>query len=149
MSLTLTSVIHIHVFAIKHLPSWRHHSCHAGGPNMMLRPISTPLSNKISGNLPYSSVAPDQDDEFRLQLATETAGLFLGPMPCNTFLNRYLPLTPSTGGLSDAQGKFNRMSLRMLEAQMYKPFISISLYLHHLCNRYCQRSMQLNSLHPI
>jgi hypothetical protein len=103
-------------------------------PNTTLRPVSTPLSNKISGNLPYSSVAPDQDDEFRLRLATETAGLFLGPVPCNTFLDRFLPLTPGTGGLSDARGRFNRMSLRMSEAQMYKPFVSISLYLHHLCN---------------
>lgn len=121
-------------------------------PNPTRRPVSTPLSNKIAGNRPYSSVAPDQDEEFRLRLAAETAGLFLGPVPCDSFLNTFLPIASSTqaGGCSNTQIKFDAMSLGLSEAQMYQPFVSISLSRPWPVQLTClQRSMQLISLHPI
>ena len=121
-------------------------------PNTKCRPVSTPLSNKVAGNGPYSSGIPDQDDEFRLRLATETAGLFLGPVPCDCFLNTFLPLTGTSGtrGRSDTRSNFSTMSLRLSESQMYKPFVSISLCCPSPVQLTClPRSTQLISLHPI
>jgi hypothetical protein len=96
-------------------------------PHTTPRPVTTPLSNKVSGNLPYSSVAPDKDTAFRLRLAAETADLFLGPMPCKSFLNTFLPLTSNTGGCSGARHAFDGISPKKPEVEMYKPFVSISL----------------------
>jgi hypothetical protein len=119
-------------------------------PNTKRRPVSTPLSNKVAGSGPYSSAPPDKDQGLRLRLATETAGLFLGPVPCDWFLNTFLPLTSGTGGRSDTRGNFSTMSLRLSEVQMYKPFVRISLSCPSPVQLTClQRSTQLTSLHPI
>lgn len=103
-------------------------------PDTKLRPASTPLSNKISGHLPYSSVPLDQDEEYRLRLASETTGLFLGPVPCKSFLDTFLPLASESGTVRNrgAQHKFKAMLFKDTEAEMYKPFVSIPLPSHHL-----------------
>jgi hypothetical protein len=54
-------------------------------------PTSTPISNKTSGNHSYASETHVRDSA-NYSLAQETSGLFLGAMPPQQFLNRFLPI---------------------------------------------------------
>src|SRR5882762_5289102 len=53
-------------------------------------PTSTPISNKTSGNHSFASETHDRDSA-NYRLAQETSGYFLGAMPPQQFLNRFLP----------------------------------------------------------
>jgi hypothetical protein len=52
--------------------------------------FGTPIVPKTTGSLPHSS-SPVERDEFYQQLAHETRGRFVGPMPLQDFMNHYLP----------------------------------------------------------
>src|SRR4051812_45137840 len=54
------------------------------------RPNSTPVTYKTSGSQPYVS-SLFKREQANMDLAYETAGLFLGPMPCKLFLHEFLP----------------------------------------------------------
>jgi hypothetical protein len=92
------------------------------------RRTSTPISNKISGSQPYSSTVPNQDKEFRLRLAEETKGLFIGPMPYQIFLDRFLPHASDSEPCPAAEGIFSQVAKKRNEAEMYKPFVRIGNY---------------------
>ena len=68
-------------------------------------PISTPISNKTSGNHKHASETHNRDSANH-RLAEETTGLFLGAMHTNTFLDKFLPTTPATPGCPEATGSF-------------------------------------------
>ena len=88
-------------------------------------PISTLVSNKTSGNHKHASETHDRDSA-NLRLAEETTGLFLGAMPPQSFLDKFLPISPGTPSCPEAKGAFKVLSAER-ELQMYQPFVSILL----------------------
>ena len=96
--------------------------------------ISTPISNKTSGNHEHTSETHDRDSA-NLRLAEETTGLFLGAMPPQSFLDKFLPISPGTPSCPEAKEAFKKVLSAKKELQMYQPFVSIiiiviSPYLH-------------------
>jgi hypothetical protein len=86
-------------------------------------PTSTPISNKTSGNHSYASETHDRDSA-NDRLAKETSGLFLGAMPPQQFLKRYLPRGPDTPECPNSQGAFASVSSAKKEVDMYTPLVS-------------------------
>jgi hypothetical protein len=93
--------------------------------NSTSNPISTPISNKTSGNHKHASETHDRDSA-NLRLAEETTGLFLGAMPPQSFLDKFLPISPGTS-CPKAKGAFKKVLSADRELQMYKPFVSMIL----------------------
>ena len=88
--------------------------------------ISTPISNKTSGNHEHASETHDRDSA-NLRLAEETTGLFLGAMPPQSFLDKFLPISPGTPSCPEAKGAFKKVLSAERELQMYQPFVSTTL----------------------
>ena len=91
-------------------------------PNASI-PTSTPISNKTSGNHSYASETHDRDSS-NYRLAQETSGSFLGAMPPQQFLKRYLPRGPDTPECPNSNGAFASVSSATKEVDMYAPFVS-------------------------
>ena len=89
-------------------------------------PASTPISNKTSGNHSYASETHDRDSA-NYRLAQETSGLFLGSMPPQKFLKRFLPISQNTPECPDSKGAFAGVSSANKEVDMYPPFVSTVL----------------------
>jgi len=89
-------------------------------------PISTPISNKTSGSHKHASETHGRDSA-NLRLAEETTGLFLGAMPPQSFLDKFLPISPGTQSCPEAKGAFKKVLRAERELQMYQPFVSIIL----------------------
>src|SRR5215471_3115318 len=89
------------------------------------RNSNTPISNKMAGSETYCSSTAKHDSETRFRLAEETQGLFLGPMPCQQFLDTFLPLAPNVGPRPAAEGVFGGVPFKKLEAHMIQPFVRI------------------------
>jgi hypothetical protein len=91
-------------------------------PNASI-PTSTPISNKTSGNHSYASEAHDRDSA-NYRLAQETSGYFLGAMPPQQFLKRFIPIGQDTPRCPDSKGAFASVSSAGKEVDMYTPFVS-------------------------
>jgi hypothetical protein len=94
-------------------------------PNPESKSTSTPISNKISGSRPYSSTVPNQDDENRRRLASETSGHFIGGVPIRYFLNNFLPLASDIGEVPDTKGAFAKVANQKIEKAMYTLFVCV------------------------
>ena len=90
-------------------------------------PTSTPISNKTSGNHSYASETHDRDSA-NYRLAQETSGCFLGAMPPQQFLTRFLPIGKGTPRCPKSKGAFKSISSAKQEVDMYTPFVSKGLY---------------------
>jgi hypothetical protein len=88
-------------------------------------PTSTPISNKTSGNHSYASETHDRDSA-NYRLAQETSGYFLGAMPPQQFLNRFLPTSKGTPECPNSEGAFTSVLSAGKEVDMYTPFVSRS-----------------------
>lgn len=86
-----------------------------------LEPTSTPISNKMSGQTYAATVLLGQDAN--VLPAHETSGLFLGPMPPNQFLLKFLHVD-QLGACPEAKGVFSKVLRAQTEVQMYEPFVS-------------------------
>ena len=93
-------------------------------PNAFI-PTSTPISNKTSGNHSYASETHDRDSA-NYRLAQESSGYFLGAMPPQQFLNRFLPTSKGTPECPNSEGAFKSVSSAGKEVDMYTPFVSRS-----------------------
>ena len=91
-------------------------------PNASI-PTSTPISNKTSGNHSYASETHDRDSANH-RLAQETSGYFLGAMPPQQFLKRFLPISKGTPRCPNLKGAFASVSSAGKEVDMYAPFVS-------------------------
>jgi hypothetical protein len=91
-------------------------------PNASI-PTSTPISNKTSGNHSYASETHDRDSA-NYRLAQETSGYFLGAMPPQQFLKRFIPIGQDTPRCPDSKGAFASVSSAGKEVDMYTPFVS-------------------------
>jgi hypothetical protein len=108
--------------------SLSHKGCeHTPPSHATLKPISTPISNKVSGSLPYSSSVPNQDEEKRRRLAGEASSHFLGAMPLRSFLDIFLPLAPDIGELPATEDAFAEVAKQTIEKEMYAPFVCITI----------------------
>jgi hypothetical protein len=61
------------------------------------------------------------------RLALETSGLFLGPMPPEQFLDKFLPISQDAPNYPDCRGAFANVESKGKEVNMYAPFVSIVL----------------------
>jgi hypothetical protein len=86
-------------------------------------PTSTPISNKTSGNHSYASETHDRDSANH-RLAQETNGYFLGAMPPQKFLKRFLPISKGTPRCPNSDGAFTSVLSATKEVDMYTPFVS-------------------------
>jgi len=95
-------------------------------PTSMAMRTSTPISHKMSGSQPFSSVVPKYDQTYHSNLARETRGLFIGPMPYDLFLQTFLPPPPE--GMEDqpADDIFAQVvTNKKKESEMYDAFVCI------------------------
>jgi hypothetical protein len=87
---------------------------------------STPISNKVSGSNPYTSMHYERDDQMRM-LGAEMVGKFIGPMPVAGFLEAFLP-PHGTTALSDGQTQLLEAAANeKVEVQMYDPLVRLQL----------------------
>jgi hypothetical protein len=93
---------------------------------------STPISNKISGNHSYASDTHDRDSA-NYRLAQETSGLFLGAMPPQQFLKKFLATDEGTPGCPDSEGAFESVLRAKKEVDMYAPFVRRVLSFRTYC----------------
>src|ERR1700733_16249165 len=91
-------------------------------PNAFI-PTSTPISNKTSGNHSYASETHDRDSA-NYHLAQETSGSFLGAMPPQQFLNRFLPIGQDTPKCPNSKGTVASVSNAKKEVDVYPTFVS-------------------------
>jgi hypothetical protein len=85
---------------------------------------STPISNKVSGSNPYTSMHYERDDRMRM-LGVEMVGMFIGLMPVAKFLEAFLP-PQGTTALSDRQTKLLEAAANeKLEVQIYDPLVRL------------------------
>jgi hypothetical protein len=61
------------------------------------------------------------------RLALETSGLFLGPMPPEQFLDKFLPRSQDAPSCPDCKGGFASVNSKGKEVNMYAPFVSVVL----------------------
>ena len=73
-------------------------------------PTSTPILNKTSGNHSYASETHDRDSA-NYCLAQEISDYFLGAMPPQNFLNRFLPTSKGTPECPNSEGTFMSVSM--------------------------------------
>ncbi|KAG6875360.1 hypothetical protein C0992_004098 [Termitomyces sp. T32_za158] len=66
---------------------------------------------------------PSELDERREKVSREMAGFFLGPMPVQEFLDRFLPRKPGLGTQSRDPKHFSTVPINRTETAMYDPFI--------------------------
>jgi hypothetical protein len=92
-------------------------------PSNVSIPTSTLISNKTSGNHSYASETHDRDS-CNYRLAKETSGSFLGTMPPQQFLERFLRISWGTPQCSNWKGAFASVLSMNKEVDMYIPFIS-------------------------
>jgi hypothetical protein len=97
-------------------------------PSAPLRPQTTPIAARSARIRAFSSNAIERDHGFR-ELAYETKGRFLGPMPLSLFLASYLP--PKTTDHMNpmppvAKNLFAPVAEAIKESGMYQPIVSIS-----------------------
>jgi hypothetical protein len=71
----------------------------------------------------FSSQTIPREQDF-LQLASETDGRFLGPMPLDCFMDAYLSLDALEGMPSVAPDLFHRVERATAESEMYGPIVS-------------------------
>jgi hypothetical protein len=95
-------------------------------------PTSTPVSKKTSGSHTYASEIHDRESA-NYRLALETSGLFLGAMPVQRFLDKFLPMCQDTPECPTSTGAFASVGGKKKEINMYAPFVSMVLVLHCLC----------------
>ena len=95
-------------------------------PQNASKPTSTPISNKTSGSYTYASEIHDRDSA-NYRLALETSGLFLGAMPPQQFLDKFLPISANAPKCPDSKGAFASVERIGREVYMYEPFVSLVL----------------------
>ena len=98
-------------------------------PQNVSIPTSTHISNKTSGNHSYASETHDWDSA-NYRLAKDTSGLFLGAMPPQQFLKRYLPRgrdTQSVRTRRELSRAFRAPRKRLISVDMYTPFVRVVL----------------------
>ena len=95
-------------------------------PKNASNPTSTPISNKTSGNYTYASRIHDRDSA-NYRLALETTGLFLGAMPPQKFLEKFLPISQDAPECPNSTGAFASVGSTKKEVNMYAPFVSMVL----------------------
>ena len=100
-------------------------------PNAFI-PTSTPISNKTSGNYSYASETHDRDSA-NYRLAQESSGYFLGAMPPQKFLKKFLATDEGTPGCPDSEGAFESVLSAKKEVDMYAPFVSRVLCFRTYC----------------
>ncbi|KAH7887107.1 hypothetical protein F5I97DRAFT_1106621 [Phlebopus sp. FC_14] len=76
----------------------------------------------MSGSVPFSCLPPSKDDEIKKILAIETSGRYVGPMPVEEFLQRFLP-SSKTPCPTLSQDVFDDVSGASSETAMYPQFI--------------------------
>src|SRR6188768_1828822 len=86
-------------------------------------PSSTPVVHKQSGTHTFISKGHLRSS-LNVQLANETIGHFLGPMPPTKFLNKFLP---AAAGCPSADNAFSELHKAQSEIQMYTPFVSFQI----------------------
>ena len=86
-------------------------------------PTSTPISNKTSANHSYASETQDRYSA-NYHIAQETDGCFLGPMPPQQFLKRFLPIGKGTPQCQNWKGAFESVSSAGKEIDIYALFVS-------------------------
>ena len=84
---------------------------------------STPVTKKHGPNLPYSTAEEDLK-AIRLQLAKEMEGRWLGAMPVDDFVERYLPRGNNSKPLPDLQRNPFENIPDGVESQRYNHFVS-------------------------
>ena len=87
------------------------------------QPTTTPRSKKTSGNYKFSAEF-HRRRSINPELASETAGHFLGPMPPTEFLNTFLPVASSSLPCAANESPFADFKLKMRENEMYSSFVS-------------------------
>ena len=86
---------------------------------------STPAKKKYGPDLAYSS-AVKTFEEVRSHLGREVSGRWLGAMPVDTFLDKYVPATEEP--LPDLSKKpFGKVPTKGVETARYDPFVSTRL----------------------
>lgn len=86
---------------------------------------STPLLKKTSA---YSSEVPPMSDERKLSLESQMRGRFLGAIPVEKFLHKYLKPDIEIGDVpSRPRNLLGKISKAKDEKSMYDPFVSPSL----------------------
>jgi hypothetical protein len=87
----------------------------------------TPLSKKVSGATPYTSMHFKRDARMK-ELGEEMKGKFAGPISPSVFLKTFLPF--ERGELSRMpqrqKKKFQRVADATKESSMYKPMVCVS-----------------------
>ena len=78
---------------------------------------------KPSAATGFEAVTPTLN-EHRERLAREMAGLFLGPMPADEFIQTFVRGTTTEPLPSIPQDHFTKVPLRCVETKMYGPFVS-------------------------
>ena len=101
-------------------------------PPIASNPTSTPVSKKTSGSYTYASETHDRESA-NYRLALETSGLFLGAMPLQEFLGKFLPISQDAPKCPTSTGAFASVGGKKKEVNMYAPFVSMILILHQLC----------------
>ena len=101
-------------------------------PPKASNPTSTPVSKKTSGSHTYASEIHDRDSA-NYRLALETSGLFLGAMPLQQFLDKFLPMSQDAPKCPTSTGAFASVEGKKKEISMYAPFVSMVLIQHWPC----------------
>ncbi|KAH7923493.1 hypothetical protein BV22DRAFT_581095, partial [Leucogyrophana mollusca] len=84
---------------------------------------ATPISYRMSGVAAFSSTSPSPHETFERELASETTGRYVGPMPVDKFLATFLPSDEPFLTLSTAQNRlFRNIMSGSSERAMYEPF---------------------------
>ncbi|KAH7886496.1 hypothetical protein F5I97DRAFT_1926749 [Phlebopus sp. FC_14] len=91
-------------------------------PPPRLLPEETPVAKRMSNSPPFSSEPPSKEDELKRLLALETAGRYVGPMPAEAFLNKFLPQEQPPCPVV-APDVFNNVTEASSEISMYPQFI--------------------------
>jgi hypothetical protein len=92
--------------------------------------ISSPVVNKRSGRVPYTTQHFERNFRMR-EFGAEMEGKFLGPMPVEEFLNSYLPhegdqATRPTRGVSTSKvSPLVQLDTQSSEIPMYPVFVSV------------------------
>jgi hypothetical protein len=104
-------------------------SQHSAAPN------ETPLSKKVSGATPYTSLHYKRDTRMN-DLGTEMKGKFAGPIPPSEFLKTFLPFKREELERMPGRRKkvFQRVAHQRVETAMYGPMVCLpfSIYCAYL-----------------
>ncbi|KAH7920142.1 hypothetical protein BV22DRAFT_1040188 [Leucogyrophana mollusca] len=77
----------------------------------------------MSGVAAFSSMSPSPHEIFERELASETTGRYIGPMPVDSFLTTFLPGNEPFLTLTTAQRRlFRKITRGSNERAMYEPF---------------------------